>query len=58
MRIRRLTAEQARAVHEQLARAALFLHQMIQGFVVIARQAAVALQPLNRLAEQLAAHRA
>ncbi|MFJ1869938.1 hypothetical protein [Streptomyces chartreusis] len=54
MRIFRLTPEQARAVNEQLARAALFLRQIIQGFVVMARQAAEALQPLSRIREQLA----
>lgn len=58
MRIVRLTPEQARAVGAQLARAALFIRQMIESFVVIARRAAEAIEPLNRLAVQLAAHRA
>lgn len=53
MRIIRLTPEQARAVGEQLARAALTFRQIADAFIAMARSAGEALQSISRLNFQL-----
>lgn len=55
MRIVRLTPEQARAVHEQLARIAMFARQVIDAFAEMAVRAGRALRPFADLSERFTA---